>query len=121
MTHLLESANNKTSDIGVKRAITKLIKLISELQNKSIYNLMQPFLEVLIETVAPRKHLKLRHYTAQSQIGILYRDRVLLIHSASAIYLKHAQPRPFKHIPRAYTDLQGRRVIAVQKRLLQES
>lgn len=49
----------------------KLIRQISELQSKTIHSLVQPFTDVLFETVAPRKHLKLRHYSAQAQIGIL--------------------------------------------------
>ena len=48
-----------------------MISLISELQDKTVHSLIQPYNEVLIETVAPRKHLKLRHYSVQAQIGIL--------------------------------------------------
>ena len=44
---------------------------MAELQGKTVYSLVQPYSEVLLDTVAPRKHLKLRHYTVQSQIGIL--------------------------------------------------
>lgn len=60
-----------SSNIYVRKESIKLIKLIAEIQNRTIYDTVQPFSEVLLETVAPRKHLKLRHYTAQSQIGIL--------------------------------------------------
>ncbi|RNA03191.1 Transformation transcription domain-associated, partial [Brachionus plicatilis] len=55
----------------VRHESTDLITKISELQSKSIYNLLQPFQEILLETVGPRKHLKLRHYSHQFQIGIL--------------------------------------------------
>lgn len=55
----------------VRTESIKLIRQISDLQSKSIYNLIQPYADVLLETVAPRKHLKLRHYSAQAQIGIL--------------------------------------------------
>lgn len=60
-----------SSNIYVRKESIHLIKLIAELQNKTTYNTVQPYSDVLLETVAPRKHLKLRHYTAQSQIGIL--------------------------------------------------
>ncbi len=60
-----------SSNLYVRKNSIKLIRLISELQSKPVSGLIQPYAEVLIETVAPRKHLKLRHYTVQSQIGIL--------------------------------------------------
>lgn len=55
----------------MRKLSINLIKLLSELQGKSLYTLIQPYLDVLNETVAPRKHLKLRHYSSQAQIGIL--------------------------------------------------
>jgi len=60
-----------SSNVYVRNQCTKLIKLVAELRKLSIYATVQPHAEVLLETVAPRKHLKLRHYPAQSQIGIL--------------------------------------------------
>lgn len=53
-----------------KQSISSL-RLLSELQGKPLSALIAPFSDVLIETVAPRKHLKLRHYSVQAQIGIL--------------------------------------------------
>jgi hypothetical protein len=49
----------------------KLIKEIAEMQEKTVYKQVHPHLDILQETVAPRKHLKLRHYPENSQIGIL--------------------------------------------------
>jgi transformation/transcription domain-associated protein len=60
-----------SSNIYVRTNSIKLIKKISELQSKSVHALISQFSELLNETVAPRKHLKLRHHPIQSQIGIL--------------------------------------------------
>ena len=60
-----------SSNEYVRRQSVKLITLISSILNKSIFTLIQPHMDALQETVAPRKHLKLRHYSAQAQIGIL--------------------------------------------------
>jgi transformation/transcription domain-associated protein len=49
----------------------KLIKKIAELQQKTLYNLMQPHFEILHETVGPRKYLKIRHYPENALIGVL--------------------------------------------------
>lgn len=53
-----------------KQSIASL-RLLSELQSKPLSTLIQPFSDILMETVAPRKHLKLRHYSVQAQIGML--------------------------------------------------
>ena len=60
-----------SSNIHVRHESIRLIKLIAQLKQQSIHATVHPHSEVLLETVAPRKHLKLRHYTAQSQIGML--------------------------------------------------
>jgi hypothetical protein len=60
-----------SSNVYVRKESMKLIKQIAENQKQSVYNLIHPFQEILFETVAPRKHCKLRHYTTHSQIGIL--------------------------------------------------
>ncbi len=60
-----------SSNVHVRKQSTKLIRLIADLRNLSIHATVQPHADVLLDTVAPRKHLKLRHYPAQSQIGIL--------------------------------------------------
>jgi transformation/transcription domain-associated protein len=60
-----------SSNIYVRTQSIQSLKLISELQSKTVHSLIQPFNDILIETVGPRKHLKLRHYPPQSQIGIL--------------------------------------------------
>ncbi|CAF0709284.1 unnamed protein product [Brachionus calyciflorus] len=60
-----------SSSTYVRKESIKLITQISELQSKTVYNLVQSFQDILNETVAPRKHLKLKHYSYQSQIGIL--------------------------------------------------
>ena len=49
----------------------KLIKKIAESQQKTLYSLIQPHIDVLHETVGPRKYLKIRHYPENALIGLL--------------------------------------------------
>ena len=49
----------------------KLISKIAALQEKELYDLIQPHLETLHETVGPRKYLKIRHYPENALIGLL--------------------------------------------------
>ena len=60
-----------SSNVYIRKNSIKFLSLISELQNKSVHSLVQPYNEVLKEIVPLRKHLKLRHFPAQAQIGIL--------------------------------------------------
>lgn len=60
-----------SSNKYVRHESTKLLTLLGELRSKSLYQLIQPHMDVLNETVAPKKHHKLRHYSIQSQIGIM--------------------------------------------------
>ena len=52
-----------SSSTYVRKESIKIITQISELQSKSLYSLIQPFQDKLKETVGPRKHLKIRHYS----------------------------------------------------------
>lgn len=83
-TQLVEQQQKSLNDVlrELIRQITSLnnyvrkqsigaLRLLSELQGKPLSALIQPFSDILVETVAPRKHLKLRHYSVQAQIGIL--------------------------------------------------
>ena len=61
-----------SSNVYVRKNSVKLIRKIAELQSKSVHALVSAHgAEVLVETVAPRKNLKLRHYSYQAQIGLL--------------------------------------------------
>jgi hypothetical protein len=55
----------------VRKGSIEIIVLLSQLRNLTIYKLLSPYLEILNETISPRKHLKLRHFSINSQIGIL--------------------------------------------------
>lgn len=48
------------------------LRLISNLQNKTITEVMDPHREVLADIIPPRKHL-LRHQPASAQIGLMDR------------------------------------------------
>lgn len=48
----------------------KSLKLIAELQNKSVTEVMDPHREVLADIIPPKKHL-LRHQPANAQMGLM--------------------------------------------------
>ena len=62
----LSSANRH-----VRHSDIRFVRCIADLQQKSLRAIVQPHADVLAESVAPRKHLKLRHYPTQTQIGLL--------------------------------------------------
>lgn len=55
----------------VRKSSMRLLKKIAELQEKNTYSLIQTHLELLCETVGPRKNLRFKHYSENCQIGIL--------------------------------------------------
>jgi transformation/transcription domain-associated protein len=46
------------------------LRLIAELQTKSVTEVMEPHSEVLVDIIPPKKHL-LRHQSASAQIGLM--------------------------------------------------
>lgn len=46
------------------------LRLISELQNKTVTEVMDPHREVLVDIIPPKKHL-LRHQPANAQMGLM--------------------------------------------------
>lgn len=54
----------------VREQAMALLRLIANLQNKSITEVMDPHREVLADIIPPRKHL-LRHQPASAQIGLM--------------------------------------------------
>lgn len=54
----------------VRQQAMHLLELLAGIQNKSITAVMEPFKEVLIDIIPPRRHL-LRHQPANAQIGLM--------------------------------------------------
>lgn len=46
------------------------LRLIAELQNKTITEVMDPHRDVLVDIIPPKKHL-LRHQSATAQMGLM--------------------------------------------------
>ncbi|GBP38089.1 hypothetical protein EVAR_95217_1 [Eumeta japonica] len=54
----------------VRQQAMRSLKLIAELQNKTVTEVMDPHREVLVEIIPPKKHL-LRHQPANAQMGLM--------------------------------------------------
>ncbi|KAL9705143.1 hypothetical protein quinque_008661 [Culex quinquefasciatus] len=54
----------------VRETAMSSLRLIAELQNKSVTEVMNPHREVLVDMIPPKKHL-LRHQPASAQIGLM--------------------------------------------------
>lgn len=54
----------------VRETAMSSLRLIAELQNKTVTAVMEPHLNALVEIIPPKKHL-LRHQSASAQIGLI--------------------------------------------------
>lgn len=59
-----------SSNTLVRQQAIASLKLIAELQNKSVTEIMDPHREILADIIPPKKHL-LRHQPASAQIGLM--------------------------------------------------
>jgi transformation/transcription domain-associated protein len=67
----IELVRHVTSNVtNVREQSMKNLKLLAELQGKTLSEIIQPHVSVIADMIPPKKHL-IRHQSLQSQLGIL--------------------------------------------------